>query len=48
MIDKKSPAKERVVFIFHCARTVTRQRLENLFDTTIDPAYKGHVVWEID
>jgi hypothetical protein len=48
MSEKKSLAKERVVYIFHCARHVTRQRLENLFDTTIDPSCRGHVDWEID
>ena len=48
MNEKKSPSKERVVFIFHSARSVTRARLENLFETTIDPVLRGHVDWEID
>jgi hypothetical protein len=48
MNEKRSPAKERVVFIFHSARSVTRQRLEELFEAKIDPVLKGSVDWEID
>ena len=48
MNEKTNPAKGRAVFIFHGARRVTRPRLENLFETTIDPSLRGHVDWEID
>jgi hypothetical protein len=46
--EKRSPAKERVEFIFHCAQHVTRHDLEELFALRIDPALRGTVDWEID
>jgi len=48
MNEKRSPGKERLVYIFHGARNVTRPRLEDLFDKAIDPTLKGHLDWEID
>jgi hypothetical protein len=45
--EKKSLGKERIVFIFHAARRVTRQRLEELFEK-LDASLKGAVDWEVD
>jgi hypothetical protein len=46
--EKKSPMKERVIFIFHGAHNLTRQNLEEIFDTQLDRALRGAVDWEID
>ena len=46
--EKKDPGKERVTFIFHGARHVTRHQLEDLLETKIDATLKGSVDWEID
>jgi hypothetical protein len=48
MNERKNAAKQRLVYIFHGARHVTRQHLEDLFARTIDPALQGSVEWEID
>lgn len=47
MSEKKSPGKERIVFIFHAAHRVTRPRLEELFEK-LDPSLKGAIDWEVD
>jgi uncharacterized membrane protein YhiD involved in acid resistance len=46
--EKKSPAKERVILIFHSPHDVTRHDLDELFDTKIERALHGAVDWEID
>ena len=46
--EKKDPAKERVTFIFHGARDVTREQLENLLETRIEAPLKGSIDWEVD
>jgi hypothetical protein len=48
MNEKRSPSKQRVTFIFHCPRRVTRQHLEQRFDTQVEPASRGTLDWEID
>ena len=48
MSEKKNAAKQRLAYIFFGPRHVTRQRLEELFEKTIDPALQGSVDWEID
>lgn len=47
MSERKSPGKERIVFIFHAAHRVTRHGLEDLFEK-LDPALKGAIDWEVD
>jgi hypothetical protein len=46
--EKKSPAKQRIVFIFRSKQQITRHDLEELFETRIDPALKGAVDWHVD
>jgi hypothetical protein len=46
--EKRSPAKERVVFVFRSRHRVTPHDLDEVFATRIDPAVKGAVDWEID
>jgi hypothetical protein len=46
--EKRSPAKERLEFIFHCGHHVARHDLEELFAHKIDPEIRGTVDWEID
>lgn len=46
--EKKNPAKERLTFIFHTKRQVTRSDLQDLIDAHIDPSLKGSVDWEVD
>jgi hypothetical protein len=46
--EKRSPAKERVVFVFRSRHRVTPHDLDEVFATKIDPAVKGAVDWEID
>ena len=46
--EKRSPAKERVVFIFRSRHRVTPHDLDELFATKIDARIKGTVDWEID
>ena len=48
MSEKKNPGKERVTFIFRCARDVPRQHLEDLLETKIEASLKGSLDWEID
>jgi hypothetical protein len=46
--EKRSPAKERVVFTFRTRHRVTPHDLDEAFATRIDPALRGAVDWEID
>ena len=46
--EKKNPAKARIRFIFHSAHHVTREALEELLATSVDPALRGTIDWEID
>lgn len=46
--EKKDPGKERVTFIFHGARDVTREELEDLLEEKIDAPLKGSIDWEVD
>jgi hypothetical protein len=48
MNEKKSPAKQRVTFILNCPRRVTRQYLEEVFASRVDPALQGTIDWEVD
>lgn len=48
MSEKKNPAKERLTFIFRTADAVTRDQLQELFETKIEPELKGAVDWEMD
>jgi hypothetical protein len=48
MNEKKNPAKERVTFIFHCPRRVTRQLLEELFEAKVEQRLRGSLDWEVD
>jgi uncharacterized membrane protein YhiD involved in acid resistance len=46
--EKKSPTKSKVILIFKCRHSITRDHLEELLETRIDPALKGSVDWEVD
>jgi hypothetical protein len=46
--EKKSFGKDKVTFIFQSPRHVTREQLENLFETRIAARLKGSIDWEID
>jgi len=46
--EKKSPTKSKVMLIFRCRHNVTRDNLEELLETQIDPSLKGSVDWEAD
>ena len=46
--EKKDPGKERVILIFHSARDVTRQQLEDLLESKIDASLQGSIDWEVD
>lgn len=46
--EKKSPTKAKVMLIFRCRHHVTRDKLEELLETQIDPSLKGSVDWEVD
>ena len=46
--EKKSPGKQRVILLFRSPRRVTRQDLEEAFESRIDAALRGSVDWEID
>jgi hypothetical protein len=48
MNEKKSPSKQRVTVIFHCPRRLTRQRLEELFESRVEPTLRGTIDWEAD
>lgn len=45
--ERKSPGKERIVFLFRAPHGVTRQRLEELFEK-VEPAHRGALDWEVD
>lgn len=46
--EKKDPGKDRVIFIFHSARDVTRQQLEERLESKIDASLHGSIDWEVD
>jgi hypothetical protein len=46
--ERKNPAKEKVTMIFKTSRHITREQLQDLFQTRIDAPLKGTVDWEID
>jgi hypothetical protein len=46
--EKRSPPKQRVVFLVRSAVPDARRRLDELFATNIDPALQGSVDWEVD
>ena len=48
MSEKKSPEKSRITFIFRSGRNGTRQHLEDLLETRVEPSLKGYLDWEID
>ena len=48
MSEKKNPGKKRVTFVFQSSQHLTRYRLEDLLETTIDEPLQGSVDWEID
>ena len=46
--EKKSPTKSKLILIFKCRHNITRDHLEELLETRIDPTLKGSVDWEAD
>jgi hypothetical protein len=48
MSEKKNPAKERVTFIFRASPNITRDQLDEVLESQVDPALKGSLDWEID
>lgn len=46
--EKKSPERGRVRLIFRTARSVTRNELESLLESSVDPSLKGSLDWEVD
>jgi hypothetical protein len=46
--EEKKLNKEELQLIFQCSRSLTRQRLEQLLDSEIDPALKGTIDWECE
>ena len=46
--EKKQPNRKRVTIIFHNPRHVTREKLEDVLETGIDPSLRGFLDWEID
>jgi predicted transcriptional regulator len=46
--ETKDPGKERVTLIFHSARHVTRQHLEDVLERNIDETLKGSIDWQMD
>jgi hypothetical protein len=46
--EKRSPPKQRIVFLVRSAKPGVRQRLDELFAAKIDPALQGYVDWEVD
>jgi hypothetical protein len=46
--EKRSPPKQRIVFLVRSADAGVRQRLDELFAANIEPALQGSVDWEVD
>ena len=46
--ETKDPGKERVTLIFHSARNVTRQHLEEILERNIEERLKGSIDWQMD
>ena len=46
--EKKNPERQRVSFIFHCARSVSREDIEGLIQSKVDAGLRGSVDWEVD
>ncbi len=46
--EKKDPAKQRVILLFHCPQKTGRHELEEAFDSRVDPDLRGSVDWEVD
>lgn len=47
MKEKKRPRTQRVMYIFRRPHRMTRDQLENLFETRIDESLRGSIDWEI-
>ena len=48
MREKKHPGKKKITFIFHMPRSQTRDELEEILESKIDPALRGAIDWEVD
>lgn len=46
--EKKTPVKQRVVFIFRGDKGVVRSDIERMLDFDIDPSLRGTVDWLVD